>query len=608
MKLKGNIIFFLFIAGFVHSQTIVSTSPQNRKAIFEEFGGYKCGYCTEGHDIIHLIKQYYQEDFIPINIQVSDYAIPTDGILDLRSDFGYALAAQTGLIGYPAGTVNRHVFPGLEQGNSGTTAINRNNWNNAVSQILDFPSPVNIAAAADWDLANGEMTIDLELFYTANSAYNKNYLHIAVLQDSIVAPQLEGETWVDDYVHRYVLRDMVTGQWGEEIITTTEGHFEARTYTYALPSYFRNTIVDPSKINLVVFVTENHQEILNGTTVYPEIQLSTLDANITKINTTEEVCGSFIEPSFILRNDGVQHIQDMEIRYSANGGNPSYFSWSGDLCSFDSEMVQLPSIEFTPNYFGDNNWIDIEILEVNNGSDDVTWNNNNSTNFDIATSTIANFLEVQILTDYYGYETYWELLDENGDILASGGNQNVGLNGGGQQNALPSDPGAYGSNQLIVQEVQIDAEACYEFRIYDDYGDGICCGYGAGFYKLIDETGFILMEGGNFEVKEEHPFQKGNFDPTDTEEVTDNDSLDLKIFPNPSPTGAPISIRLPHLISNASNTTLSIFSANGQLLHHQTLVMNEKIVNISSTDWPPGTYFVHLKSAEKTISRKLIIQ
>jgi hypothetical protein len=608
MKLRGNIIIFLLIAGFAHGQTIVSTSPQNRKAIFEEFGGYKCGYCTDGHDIINLIEQYYLEDFIPINIQVSDYAIPNDGFLDLRSDYGWALTAQTGLIGYPAGTVNRHVFPGLEQGNSGTTAINRNNWNNAVGQILDLPSPVNVAAVADWDLANGEMTIDVELFYTADSDYSKNYIHIAVLQDSIVAPQLDGETWVDDYMHRHVLRDMVTGQWGEEIMTTTEGHFEARTYTYALPSYFRNVIVDPSKISLVVYVTEDHQEVLNGTAVYPEIQLSTLDAHITQVSTTEEVCGSFIEPSFMLRNDGVQHIQDMEIRYSANGGAPSYFSWSGDLCTFDSEMIQLPSIEFAPNYYGEDNWIDIEILEVNNGSDDVAWNNNNSANFEIATSTSANFLEVQILTDFYGFETYWELLDENGSILASGGNQNVGLNGGGQQNALPSDPGAYGSNQLVVQEVQIDAEACYEFRIFDDYGDGMCCNYGGGFFRLIDETGEVLMEGGDFEVKEEHPFQKGDFNPTNTEEVVEDELFSMEVFPNPSPKGMPVSIRLTNLPSASSNTNLSVFNVNGQLLHQQVLAINEDIISIPSTNWPTGTYFVQLTSPEKTISQKLIIQ
>jgi len=608
MKLKGNIIFFLFIAGFVHSQTIVSTSPQNRKAIFEEFGGYKCGYCTEGHNIINLIEQYYQEDFIPINIQVSDYAIPTDGTLDLRSDFGYAIAAQTGLIGYPAGTVNRHVFPGLEQGNSGITAIDRNSWNNAVGQILDLPSPVNVAAMADWDLVNGELTIDVELFYTSDSDYSKNYIHIAVLQDSIVAPQIDGGTLVDNYVHRYVLRDMVTGQWGEEILTTTEGHFEARTYTYTVPNYFRNTIVDPSKISLVVFVTENHQEILNGTAVYPEIQMSTLDAHITKINSTEEVCGSWIEPSFVLRNDGVQHIQNMEIRYSVNGDTPSYFSWSGYSCSFDSEVIQLPSIEFSPNYSEDDNWIDIEILEVNGELDDVAWNNHKSSSFNTVISTPSNFIEVNILTDDYGYETYWELLDENGDILASGGNQNVGLNGGGQVIASGIDPGAYGNNQFITQEVQIDAAACYEFRIYDDYGDGICCDYGEGYYYLIDETGQILMEGGYFEVKEEHSFQKGDFVPTNVEEEKYDIVLNMEVSPNPNAKRTPISVSLTNLPTTSTKTTLCIFSASGKLLYHKDLAMNEEVVSIASTDWPSGTYFVHLISAERTIYRKLIIQ
>lgn len=34
-----------------------------------------------------------------------------------------------------------------------------------------------------------------------------------------------------------------------------------------------------------------------------------------------------------------------------------------------------------------------------------------------------------------------------------------------------------------------------EFYIIDDYGDGVCCAYGNGFWKLLDGT-TVLAQGG----------------------------------------------------------------------------------------------------------------
>ncbi len=46
---------------------------------------------------------------------------------------------------------------------------------------------------------------------------------------------------------------------------------------------------------------------------------------------------------------------------------------------------------------------------------------------------------------------------------------------------------------------------CYFFEIFDEYGDGICCGYGQGSYRLKDANGNTILSGGEFgfsEVKE----------------------------------------------------------------------------------------------------------
>ena len=41
-------------------------------------------------------------------------------------------------------------------------------------------------------------------------------------------------------------------------------------------------------------------------------------------------------------------------------------------------------------------------------------------------------------------------------------------------------------------------DGCYDFAIYDAYGDGICCAYGNGRYELTDSLGVLLAEGAEF--------------------------------------------------------------------------------------------------------------
>lgn len=89
-------------------------------------------------------------------------------------------------------------------------------------------------------------------------------------------------------------------------------------------------------------------------------------------------------------------------------------------------------------------------------------------------------VEIEILTDNYGYETTWQLSYANGGIIASGG----------------SNP-TYANNTLITQSYCVSAEACLKFEIYDSFGDGICCGHGNGYYN-ISLDGELVATGGNF--------------------------------------------------------------------------------------------------------------
>lgn len=595
----------VFACLFTQAQTIVSTAPQSRKAVMEEYGGFSCGYCPEGHLISNALKASYGDQLVLINVQSGSYAVPGPDDPDLRSDYGAALESQTGLIGYPAATVNRLIFPGMQQGGANSTAMSRTHWDNAIEATLNMPSPVNIAMESCIDMPTGMLTVYVEIFYTANSSESENYLHIGILQDNIQGPQLIDETWTQNYTHRHVLRDFLTGQWGDVISNTSAGHFESRTYTCALPGIYKNVVVDPSEIEIVGFISKGHQHIYTGTTVHPTYDLHTLDANAINIKADHDlICGNWLEPTLTLRNDGQQTLTAATIEYAINNGSVHTAYWSGSLPTFEHEEIVLPGIYFNPNQ-GTANTIEAEIVAVNNGYDNVLVNNNAAKNFEGVPMIETIGLTVDIRTDYYGYETYWEIINDAGQIVASGGNLNVGANGGGQQLASSSDPGAYASNALSTHHVELPAEGCYEFRVLDDYGDGMCCNYGNGFFRVKDDNGTLLFYGGNFEVAKELGFEYGNLFTAVSDLNTD---WEARLFPNPVTEDW---FQFELTIPQSGQLQLSLFNVNGQLMSESI----EKVTagnlfnrKYDTSTLPPGTYFLHASLGNQQFTRKVLVQ
>ena len=84
-----------------------------------------------------------------------------------------------------------------------------------------------------------------------------------------------------------------------------------------------------------------------------------------------------------------------------------------------------------------------------------------------------------LFPDNYTSETTWQFEDASGNIVASGGPY---------ANGLPD----------IVEPVCLP-EGCYDFTIFDSYGDGLFDGVKTGTYEIIDEYGNSLVTGaGNF--------------------------------------------------------------------------------------------------------------
>jgi len=94
--------------------------------------------------------------------------------------------------------------------------------------------------------------------------------------------------------------------------------------------------------------------------------------------------------------------------------------------------------------------------------DSNTINNSKSISFNYAN---GKQYRISIFTDSFGYETSWDLKNSMNQIVASGS--------------------GFGNATLYVQDFCLTAD-CYTFYIYDSFGDGICGGYGDGYYLITD--------------------------------------------------------------------------------------------------------------------------
>lgn len=545
-----------------YGQTIVSTTPENKKAILEEFTGIYCVYCPEGHAIAEQILTQNPGNAFAINIHQGGYAAPSGGDPDFRTPWGNAIAGQTGLAGYPAATVNRHVFPGRSQGASGTTAMNRNYWKTSALEIIATPSYLNMAVEASIDIETRLLTVHVEAYYTGSSPESTNLLNVALLQNNTKGPQTGGGSG-NNYNHMRRLVDLITGQWGETITTTSAGSFVDKTYTYTIPADYNGISAILPDMEIVVFMTETHQEIISGNGTFPALLGLEYehDAGILSISNVDRTCTNVIAPTVTIQNNGEDTITEMDVEYKINGETHVY-NWTGSLSSLHTVTIDLPEVTFNLQA---NNDLDIKILN----SDQNPSNNNMSMDFLSAPDSQTNNLVLTINTDGKGAQTRW--------IIKNSSNQTIKQGNG------------YGNNQTYEIDIELPGNDCYSLRVLDTGNDG-----GASI-SLADGNGNVLIESdGNYGGGFTKAFSKGALG------VNDQQIVEVNVYPNPT-TG------IVNLVSGKNIDNVNVYDVSGRLVKTVNKISSDKSV-LDLSNLANGTYILKIQTDKKVVTKKVIIK
>lgn len=249
------------------------------------------------------------------------------------------------------------------------------------------------------------------------------------------------------------------------------------------------TITDGSGNVLVQMATANFGNQATHNFCVP-VSSNADDAGVTSINSpTGSYCGTTIDPVVVIQNFGTNTLTTVTINYDIDGGANQTYNWTGTLTQGQTATVSLPTMAVS----GGNHTFNASTSSPNGTTDEDTSNDGTSGAFTI---TNGSMVDLFIHTDCWGQETYWEIVDGTSNTLYSGGNSVVPP--GGQQIAQNSDPGAY-ADDIDINESFCLADGCYDFIIYDDYGDGMA-GNGIstclvdGDYNITDNNNNVLVQ------------------------------------------------------------------------------------------------------------------
>ncbi len=291
-------------------------------------------------------------------------------------------------------------------------------------------------------------------------------------------PIVWGLTQMQDFVNRL----MVPNQNGTPL-DFTGGATQTIELDFSTGSWW-----DVDNCEIVAFVQNNStKEILQGTKKFMAIPLYNIDAEAKAVNYPVGLyCGSTVDPVVLIKNMGSDDLTSLDIEYSINGGTSETYAWTGELGFNLGEEVELPEISFTPDPV---NTFEFTVSNPNGQPDPNPDNNTLATDFDAAPVIPTAIVNYELKTDNYPGETTWEVTNSAGAVLYSGGPYSQ-------------------SGTVFTETWEFDESDCYTYTIYDSYGDGICCDYGLGYYKLMDENNTVFAEGGEFGSEDLRPFER----------------------------------------------------------------------------------------------------
>lgn len=338
----------------------------------------------------------------------------------------------------------------------------------------------------------------------------------------------------------------------------------------------------------------------NNDVALEQIVSPNLDANYGRFN---PICG---QPEVIIKNEGKLQLTQCDIAYWVEGGNKCYHVWRGNLNTYETTKVKLPSFDWSgmdtsiKRFYAEVSW-------PNNKPDEYSTNNIGYSNFRLVPRVDSIFI-INLRTNNRPEENSYLVRNENGDTIYF----------------KKTFAASTTYNDTVVL-----SDGCYSFDLYDydnqwEGGDGLS--WWLNTQQGLETSGSISLKrlggstfktfnpdfGSNLHYEFTVGFQQGFNTPKAicTEPIHNLGLEELKgdilisLFPNPTNENI-------NIVSNISlsNCTIAIIDLKGQITFESIININEHTTNTLKlkNKLAKGVYILSLKHTNTSQNFKLIV-
>jgi len=392
------------------------------------------------------------------------------------------------------------------------------------------------------------------------------YLYVFITESNIELSSPWGGLTVIHFVNRLMIPDA-----NGTALDFSGGNDIVEELSFNLPPELNR---DDCEI-VVAVQNNNTKEILNGAKISMLIADYENDAILNSlISPVDEVCDGEVSPIIEIKNYGSEPLTSLDIEYSVNDGETAVYNWTGDLGFTQTEILNLPGIEFAGTE--EDNSLTIDLTNPNGQEDGNPNDNSITSNFDLATETSKN-ISMELSVGYvFANQVSWKLVDAAGEIVDEGGN--------------------YSGGTVVEESWTLNMNECYTFYLMDSGENGF-----SGYLKLKDDG--EVFANITSELVDEIQIVFHTDDNTGFDKMETNN---INIYPNPSKNMTNISYSL----HENAQVEVNVYSVTGSQVINLPASLQKagnQSIHINTSSLEEGIYFVSLKINDKMITKKITV-
>ena len=248
-------------------------------------------------------------------------------------------------------------------------------------------------------------------------------------------------------------------------ITDVIAPFGEAEYQFTTPQDFSNT----GDYLITGIVSDPDDGYGNNDTLdFILTHIHAVDASIAigQINST---CDGQMGVNVILTNNGEELMESVEILVLVNDEVMEVLEEDVNIASQEQGSF---SFLIEDDFLAASNNIQLAITSVNGANDGDASNNTAVASAELEVD--FETLTLYFLADNYPGETSWKMIDVGSGQIVSEGD----LGGGADE---------------YTEEICVSSTTCLTLYVFDSYGDGMCCGYGQGYFQVWNEEGDLIV-------------------------------------------------------------------------------------------------------------------